>query len=397
MTLNLRKGIQKKFLIIASGIFSMLIMGTIYSWSVFRTPLEGLLTISTLQSGLPFIVFLALYAFSMPLAGQLIEKYKPAYVAIAGSVFLSLAYLLSGFCTNINQLVLTYGVLGGIGVGTLYGVPVAMASRWFPNSKGIATGAILLGFGVSPLITAPIASLLIDNYGVFGVFKILGISFLILLPISSLFFSNPESYSNRKLETNIQVENKPITSNKNFYMLWLLFFIVTFAGLMTISITSPFSSQILSISNTDAAFFISMLALLNGFGRLFFGFLIDKIGLHKSMFISYSLLLVSAILIANVTTYKPIQFSISMAIMWGVFGSWLTIAPIAVNHLFGEIHAVKNYGKLFTAYGFGAIAGVTLASKVLEITGSYQSVFYVVVALSILGFFIIQKLLIKKR
>jgi OFA family oxalate/formate antiporter-like MFS transporter len=397
MELNTKKVRLKKFLIISLGIISMLAMGTIYSWSVFRTPLESLLEISALESGLPFIVFLALYAFSMPFAGKLIEKYKPSYVAIVGSIILSLGYLLSSFCTTINQLIFTYGVLGGIGVGTLYGVPVAMASRWFPRTKGIATGAILLGFGLSPLITAPLASFLIENYGVFSVFRIFGIAFLIFLPFLSVFFMNPENYTNNKPEAKVYEDNTPVTRHKSFYLLWLLFFIVTFSGLMTISITSPFSQQILHIGNTEAAILLSVLALLNGFGRLFFGFLIDKAGLRTTMFLSFTLLLISSLLIANITTGQLLQFIISMAIMWGAFGSWLTIAPVAVNRLFGELHAAKNYGKLFTAYGFGAIAGVTLAAKVKEITGSYQSVFYVVFALSILGFFIIHKLLTQKR
>ena len=373
MILNLAKVRLNKILIIALGIISMLAMGTIYSWSVFRAPLEELLVISSLKSGLPFVVFLSLYAFSMPFAGKLIEKYKPSYVAIAGSIILSLAYLLSGFCSTINQLIFTYGVLGGIGVGTLYGVPIAMASRWFPHAKGIATGAILLGFGLSPLITAPLASFLIDSYGVFSVFRIFGILFLILLPIIAVFFKNPESYSSNKLEPKLYEDNIPVTRQKSFYLLWLLFFIITFSGLMTISITSPFSQQILNVTHTESAILLSMLALLNGFGRLFFGALLDKAGLRTTMFLSFILLLIASLLIANITTGKTWQFLSSMAIMWGVFGGWITIAPLAVQRLYGELHSAKNYGILFTAYGFGAIAGVTLASKVKEITGSYQS------------------------
>jgi MFS family permease len=375
----------------------MLSMGTIYSWSVFRIPLEDTIGISPSESGLPFLVFLALYAFSMPFAGKLIEKYKPSIVGIAGSILLSLGYLLSGFCSTITQLIFTYGVLGGIGVGTLYGVPVAMASRWFPGAKGVATGTVLLGFGLSPLITAPLASVLIENYGVFNTFRLLGIVFLLLLPIIALFFANPKGYSNIIPEAKLYADNKPLTRNKSFYLLWILFFIITFSGLMTISITSPFSQQILSISQTEAAILISLMALSNGFGRLLFGIMIDKAGLRPTMVISYALLLVSSLLIAYVSTGKPVQFIVSMTIMWGAYGGWLTITPLAVMRLLGESHSAKNYGKLFTAYGFGAIAGVTLASKVKEITGSYQSVFYVVFALSILGFFIIQKLLTQKK
>ena len=375
----------------------MLSMGTIYSWSVLRIPLENSIGISPLQSGLPFLVFLSLYAFSMPFAGRLIEKYKPAYVGIAGSLILAVGYFFSGFCSSLAQLVFTYGVLGGIGVGTLYGVPIAMASRWFPNSRGIATGATLFGFGLSPLITAPVISYLIETYGVFSAFKILGIAFLLILPVISLFFINPPGYSKDKLKVAVYGDSQPITKFRTFYLLWLLFFIVTFSGLMTIGISSPFLQEVLNIGNAEAAIVLSMLALFNGFGRLVFGFMIDKVGLRVTIISTFILLLVSSLLIANVKPYSPGQFIISISILWGIFGGWLTIAPISIIKFFGEINSSKNYGKLFTAYGFGAIAGVTLASKVKEITGSYQSVYYIVFAMSLLGFFIIKKLFNQKN
>lgn len=88
MSFNSSMIAHKKFVNIALGIVSMISMGTIYSWSVFRTPLEDVMGISPIQSGLPFIIFIALYAFSMPIAGKLIENFKPSAVAITGSLIL---------------------------------------------------------------------------------------------------------------------------------------------------------------------------------------------------------------------------------------------------------------------------------------------------------------------
>ncbi|MBN1791342.1 MAG: OFA family MFS transporter [Bacteroidales bacterium] len=389
--------ISRKYLIIPLGFLSALLMGTVYSWSVFRVPLENSLGISSSKSGLPFLVFLALYAFTMPVAGELIERFKPSLIAITGSLLLSAGYLLSGYCSTIHQLVIGYGVLGGIGVGMLYGVPVAMASRWFPGSKGIATGGILLGFGLSPLVTAPVASTFIENYGVSDAFVLIGIGFLLLLPVMALFFTNPEDYSKQKPSVAVYGDNLPVTRYSSFYLLWLLFFIVTFSGLMAISISSPFSQSFLNISSTDAAMILSLLALFNGMGRLLFGFMLDKAGFRITLIISYLLLIFSSLTIATLSPGQSMKFVISMAILWGVFGGWLTIAPVSVIKLFGELNSAKNYGKLFTAYGFGAITGVTLASKVKEITGKYDIIFYVVFFMAILGIFIISKMPLQKN
>lgn len=376
---------QKKYIILALGIVAMLSMGTIFSWSALRIPLEKTISISPMQSGFPFLVFLALYAFSMPFAGKLIEKYKPHYVAIAGSFLLSLGYILSGYCTTLTQLIISYGVIGGIGVGTLYGVPIAMASRWFPKMRGLAIGLTLLGFGISPLITAPVISYLIEHYTVFYSFKIIGIIYLFVLPLISLSFRNPVDYNQNNQSTVELVSAIPVTKTQNFYLLWFLFFIMSFSGLLTIGISSPFSQDVLHINNATAAFVVSFLALFNGVGRLSFGIFTDKFGLRKTLLSAYILLTIASLLVAVLSQNSTILFVLSLAIIWCVFGGCLSMAPLSIITFFGEKNATRNYGKLFTAYGCGAILGVSIVSKVKEITGSYQSIYYLIFVLSLIG------------
>ena len=367
----------------------MLSMGTIFSWSALRIPLEKTISITPMQSGFPFLVFLALYSFSMPFAGKLIEKYKPHYIAIVGSILMSLGYILSGYCTSLIELIFTYGVIGGLGVGTLYGVPIAMASRWFPKRRGLAIGLTLLGFGISPLITAPVISFLIEHYGVFYSFKIIGILYICLLPLVSLVLRNPIDY-NHKVQLAVESFKTISTSKtKSFYSLWLLLFISSFSGLLTIGISSPFSQDVLHINNATAAFVVSLFALFNGIGRLSFGVFVDKIGLHKSLLYAFILLTISSLLVAILPFNSSILFVISLAIIWCVFGGTLSMAPLSVIVLFGENNSSRNYGKLFTAYGCGAIVGVLLVSKIKEITGSYQSIYYLIFTLSLIGLGII--------
>lgn len=166
---------------------------------------------------------------------------------------------------------------------------------------------------------------------------------------------------------------------------------------MAISISSPFSQSFLNINSTDAAMILSLLALFNGLGRLLFGFMLDKAGFRITLVLSFLLLVFSSLTIATLSPGQSIKFVISMSVLWTVFGGWLTIAPVSVIILFGELNSAKNYGKLFTAYGFGAIAGVTLASKVKEMTGEYDLIFYVVFFMAVLGIFIISKIPLQKK
>jgi MFS family permease len=97
-------------------------MKTLYSWSVFRKPLEDLFGIGATRSGWPYMLFLCFYALAMPFAGSLIERLGPERTTMIGGAILSAAWFLSGSATEITTLSLTYGVFGAIGVGLTSGL-----------------------------------------------------------------------------------------------------------------------------------------------------------------------------------------------------------------------------------------------------------------------------------
>ena len=137
------------------GIMIMMFLGTVYSYSVFRLELENKFQIGASESGLPYMFALAFYALFMFFTGKFIERIHPKKILIFGGLLVSLGWVLSSFASNIYVLTLTYGCVGGAGVGIAYGVPISVVAKWFPDRKGVAVGLVLVGFGLSPLITAP--------------------------------------------------------------------------------------------------------------------------------------------------------------------------------------------------------------------------------------------------
>src|SRR5512136_361544 len=164
------------------GMVINLCLGTIYSWSVFVGPLteyfKGTLNQSVTANEilLPFSVFLAFFAIAMPFTGKYIDTLGPRNVPIFGGVLTGLGWLLASMVTSVWMLYLVYGVIGGIGVGIAYGVPVAVSTRWFPDRRGIAVGLTLLGFGFSAFLTANIAGYLIAGHGVMTTFRFFGVA-----------------------------------------------------------------------------------------------------------------------------------------------------------------------------------------------------------------------------
>ena len=94
---------------------------------------------------------------------------------------------LAGFSANkLWWLYLSYGFIGGLGLGLGYIVPVAVLVKWFPDKRGLITGIAVGGFGAGALITAPVATRLIQSVGVLSTFAYLGIAYLIIAIIAAI-------------------------------------------------------------------------------------------------------------------------------------------------------------------------------------------------------------------
>jgi MFS transporter, OFA family, oxalate/formate antiporter len=385
---------QGRWLFIPLGIIAMLCMGTVYSWSIFRKPIEKLLTVGATESLLPFAVLLAVFAILMPIAGRQIERYGASKVTAVGGLVMGFGYFCSGLVSNIPLLVVTYGIIAGVGVGIAYGVPIAVAAKWFPDRRGLAVGLTVVGFGLSPLITAPIAKSLIESYGVADTFKILGVAFsAIVLGIASQLRFPPIGWQ----PTASAISNNPVSNvftqpatedllkSSSFYGLWICYAIGTLAGLMAIGIASNVATDIVKLDKNNATAAVSVFAIFNGVGRPIFGWLTDRLKPKMTAIISYVMILIASIIMQNTGENQSFNYFFAFGLFWLSLGGWLAIAPTATLSLFSPANYAKNYGIVFTAYGVGAIAGTLIAGSAKDIFGSYRFAFYPTAILAIVG------------
>lgn len=390
--------VRGRWILIILGMILNLCLGTIYSWSVFVTPLT---TYFTTQLGqvvnaneilLPFSVFLAFFAIAMPFTGKYIEKYGPRNMVIVGGLLTGLGWLLSSFANSVEWLYIFYGVIAGAGVGVAYGVPVAVASRWFPDKRGLAVGLTLLGFGFSALITANIAGYLITVSGVMNTFRVFGLAFIILTILLALPLRFPPvgwtpagwtpAAPAPGQETLCELMRDEMVRTRSFYALWICYFIGCLAGLMAIGISKPLGVEV-GVEATLATTLVGVFAVFNGFGRPVFGFLTDHLTPRNTAVISFILIALASLLVMvmpSVTVYI-----LAFAILWGCLGGWLAIAPTTCGTYFGNLDYPRNYSLLFLAYGAGGIVGPQLAGFIKTTTGSYLGVFPYVLALALVG------------
>lgn len=379
------------------GIIVMICMGTVYSWSVFRLHIESMYNIGATESGLPYMIALAFYALFMFISGRYLSKYRPRIIMIIGASLISLGWIFSSFATNIYVLTVTYGCLSGAGLGIVYGIPLTLVAKWFPEKKGLVTGVVLAGFGLSPLITAPLASYLVDLYGVTNTFLVLGVFFGAVISLSSLLIKYPPEHAHNI--ANINSSNKKINDintsdmikSKNFIGLYINFMIGTMIGLMIIGMTSNVGIELIKLSPKEVTLLIPLFAIFNGIGRPVFGWLTDKLSSKNTMIISYVLIIFAACLMLLAKEGSVILFSIAFSVLWLNLGGWLAIAPTSTLAMYGTKYYSQNYGVVFTAYGVGAIIGVVISGVLLDVLQDYQPIFYLIIILCTLGIILSKK------
>lgn len=370
----------------------MLCLGTVYSWSVFRKPLEELFHIGFTQSGLPYMLSLAVYSVFMLLSGRYVNQCNPRIVITIGAILIGFGWLLSSFATNIYVLTITYGGIIGAGVGIAYGVPMHVIAKLFPERKGFAVGLVLTGFGLSPLVTAPLATYLIDHYGMRKTFWILGISFGVILPILAYPFQYMKFVNNNKTEnlSNIldfknETKTVDMIKSNNFRLLYFNFVIGTMIGLMFIGITSNVGIKLIKTSPGKVTLLISFFAIFNAMGRPVFGWITDKFSTRKAIWISYLFIFTAAIMMLLAKEGSLILYIIAFSIFWFNLGGWLAIAPTSTLAMFGTKYYSQNFGVMFTAYGIGAIIGVLVSGFLVDSFRNYDVIFYFVMVLCIVG------------
>jgi OFA family oxalate/formate antiporter-like MFS transporter len=175
-----------------------LALGAVYGWSVFLTPLQEQFSASKVATNLTFTITLAVLGVTAGFGGALQRRIGPRATATIAGLLYGTGVLLSGLAPNLALLYLTYGLLGGVGLGLGYIVPLAVLIGWFPDKRGFITGLAVTGFGLGALITSPLANTLIGAYGVQSTLMALGDASLQLVVATASFLRySPENHAAR--------------------------------------------------------------------------------------------------------------------------------------------------------------------------------------------------------
>lgn len=387
---------QNRWVILLASMIVNLFIGSAYAWSVFQKPLVKMFGWSTLEANLAFTISLSLVPLAMIAAGRIQDKKGPKAVIFVGGLIFGTGIFLTSFTSSLTILYLTYGLFGGVGIGTIYATTIANTVKWFPDKRGLAGGLTAAGFGLGAVLFAPIAVNLIASSGVLNTFMILGVVYAIGICTSTLFITAPQAGWKPEgweppakspasaAKTGADLTAGEMIKTPKFYVLWVMYTIGCVAGLMIIGHASPIGQEKIGLSPQVAAVAVSFLGLANTFGRFFWGTVSDKLGRYNTLIIMY---LVNGGMMLLLSTAKDFTwFVIAICGTALSFGGFLGIFPSITADNFGTKNLGINYGIMFTAYGLAAYVGPQLASVVKQSSGGdYSRAFLIASALSIIG------------
>src|SRR5467141_1491604 len=278
---------NNRWVIAIAGVFLQIALGAVYAWSVFRVPLAKQFGWSISEITLTFTISIFVLGFAAFFGGLWLNRKGPRIVALTGGTLYGLGVFLASFSQSLSWLYLSYGVIGGIGLGFSYIVPVAVLVKWFPDRRGLITGIAVGGFGAGALVTAPVATGLIQNYGVLSTFAYLGIGFLIVTVTCGYFMRNPpdgwkpEGWTPTAAQVS-QRSSRDYTLGETlrtwqWWALWVLLFLNATAGISVISQESPLFQELARVSAVTAASMVGIVSIGNAFGRVFWAWASDSI------------------------------------------------------------------------------------------------------------------------
>ncbi len=329
------------------------------------------------------------------LRGLWLNRKGPRIVALTGGALYGLGVFLASFSHSLWWLYLSYGLIGGIGLGLGYIVPVAVLVKWFPDRRGLITGIAVGGFGAGALVTAPVATRLIQSVGVLSTFTYLGIAYLVVTIISGAFMQNPpdgwklEGWSPTASQTSQRAGHDFVLSEAlktwQWYALWLLLFLNTCAGISVISQEAPIFQELTGASAIVAAGMVGLASIGNAVGRVFWAWVSDLITRRATfavMFILQVLLFWFFPSVATVSLMTIITFIVLMC-----YGGGFGTMPAFAADYFGPKNVGPIYGLMLTAWSFASAVGPLFIARMRETSGSYRGALHViagVMAVSIL-------------
>ena len=385
---------SKRWVTLVASMIASMCAGFAYAWSIFLKPLISAFHWSPADVSISFTLIMSMAAVTAIFAGKALDYLKPRQLILLGGALFGGGIAGMGFISSLHQLY-ACALIAGVGLGTVYpGGTMSNSVRFFPDKRGLASGLLTAGYGVGPVIWAPISVALISNYDVFFTLKVLGAVFFVVIGGVSLTVSTaPDNYRHAGWTPPVQLSQQSSSIEKNWRQMLrdpLFYFVASaltlgeMSGMMLVGHASPIAQEVANITPQAAAGIIGVLAMSNTSGRVCWGWISDKLGRYAVVMVLFALGGMGMVALSYVNEY----FYLTCAIMLiGLcYGGFLALMAPLTADLFGTKNLGLNFGIMFLTIAVAAYAGPLLVAVIKASSGSYTKAFIAAAFINLVGF-----------
>lgn len=396
----------------AAGTGINLALGVLYAWSVIKGGIPDSWGWSNADKALPYSVACLVFSVAMVVAGRLQDRYGPSMVAMVGGGLVGVGCLVAGLgAPSLAAFVIGFGCLAGLGIGFGYAAVTPAAIKWFPPARtGLVTGIVVAGFGLAPVIIAPLASWLLSNYatttaagvvekGVGPTMVLFGSTVLVMVALLAQLLRNPpDDYvmpvprgNAAAAKKGVDMDWRKVLGTGQFYLLWTMYFCGAASGLTFISVAQDLGKRSLG----EWAFVaVVVLAIGNATGRIVAGTVSDRLGRQWTMFVEFAAQALVVLALYGLgrlagdggTGVGFVVATLAVVLFLGAnYGANLALFPAAAKDAWGLKGFGLNYGLLFTAWGTAGMLMPWLNGRIKDLTGSQDLTYAIIIGMMFLA------------
>ena len=345
--------------VLIAGAVLQLFLGIIYVWSVFVGPVGGHFSWGAESDvKLTSSYMLCCFVLGILTGGKLLAKIGASKIVLAGGMLMAVGMLATSFIPVESAwlIYVTYGIIGGFGVGMAYNAIITCAQKWFPKNRGLATGISVSTFGFATVIFAPLIESLIGSFGLINTFRILAAAFFAITALLFSFIKLPPAQdmqaggqSAAKLPAVKQYTTGEMLKTRPFYLITLsmMFFTAAFF------ILNPSFKSLAAERGMEAAatMIVMMTGVASALGRLAVPALADKIGREKAVL---SIIAATALGTAALCFVGGPLFIAAIAVIAFCYGGSSGVYPLLTADYFGLKNIGANYGAVMVGFMLSA-------------------------------------------
>lgn len=384
---------SKRWVTLIASMVASMCAGFAYAWSVFLKPLVSLFGWTPADVSFTFTMIMSMAATTAIFAGKALDYLRPAQVILIGGVLFGGGIACMGFIGSLKQLY-ACALIAGIGLGTVYpGGTMSNAVRFFPDKRGMISGLLTAGYGIGPVLWAPVSVALIAYYDVFTTLKILGAVFFVVIGLCSRAISTaPDNYCpsgwtppapTTQQDHGVDKNWRQMLRDPLFYFVAAAITMGAISGMILIGHASPIAQELVRISPQAAAAIVGLLAASNTAGRIFWGSMSDKFGRYAIVMALFALGGAGMFALTMVESY--VIFSGIIMLLGLCYGGFLALMAPLTADLFGTKYLGVNFGIMFLTIAVAAYAGPLLAAVIKAGSGSYTQAFVTAIFINLAG------------